>query len=236
MRKTAVYIARGLDERPSAGTDIVVFSDVMPFVGQESAGEYLMRCRDYAVRHRVYLVPARFVLRGFLCMCLMSPSGAMAGIQRAAHLNLSLAGAAKRADEISVIQTKIGKIFLCVDTDIYHPEVLRAAKLTGAQIVVSSQYIDERDYTHEHLVSGAVSASASNFVYVVNVAGHHCSITAPRVATHDGSGFVLRPELPHGTGADIYPELMDDAISGCLPSPDFPRFALGDKYFNTLSS
>ena len=32
----------------------------------------------------------------------------------------------------------IGNIFLCVDVDIYHPQVLRIARMKGAQIVIAS--------------------------------------------------------------------------------------------------
>ena len=234
MSNTGYYIARGLNEAPARGTGLTVLHADKPYMEEPLTPRYLIRCREYALTHGVYLIPSRFVLRGFLCLCLLSPKGELIGIQRATHLNLSMTEIRKRTSNIEVFDTGVGRIFLAVDTDIYHPELLRAAKRMGAQVVVSSQYISAFEYSSRHLLRGAYNAAQSNGLYVINTNGSTCSIAAPRQATPDQSGYLLPPEAAHSAGA-AFDAGLADSFTAFYPAPDFPDFALSGRYFHKLS-
>lgn len=47
------------------------------------------------------------------------------------------AGALRPGERAEVVHTELGNLFLCVDADIYHPQVLRTAALKGADAVLS---------------------------------------------------------------------------------------------------
>lgn len=134
-------------------SDLVVFSDVKSYIPEWDTPDYLNACRKYAMKNNVYLVPSRFVVNNILYLCLFSPKGEVLGIQGATHRNLYNQAELSQYDKIEPIQTPIGNIFLCVDVDIYHPQVLRIARMKGAQIVIASQFIDSyqpphADYRH----------------------------------------------------------------------------------------
>ena len=69
-------------------SDLVVFSDVKSYIPQWDTPDYLNACRKYAIEHKVYLVPSRFVVDNILYLCLFSPKGDILGIQGATHRNL----------------------------------------------------------------------------------------------------------------------------------------------------
>lgn len=62
-------------------SDLVVFSDVKSYIPQWDTPDYLNACRKYAIEHKVYLVPSRFVVDNILYLCLFSPKGDILGIQ-----------------------------------------------------------------------------------------------------------------------------------------------------------
>lgn len=113
-------------------SDLVVFSDVKSYIPEWDTPDYLNACRKYAMKNNVYLVPSRFVVNNILYLCLFSPKGEVLGIQGATHRNLYNQAELSQYDKIEPIQTPIGNIFLCVDVDIYHPQVLRIARMKGA--------------------------------------------------------------------------------------------------------
>lgn len=110
---------------------------------------------------------SRFVVNNILYLCLFSPKGEVLGIQGATHRNLYNQAELSQYDKIEPIQTPIGNIFLCVDVDIYHPQVLRIARMKGAQIVIASQFIDSYQLSRHMLTTGIWNAAQSNGVYVV---------------------------------------------------------------------
>lgn len=112
-------------------------------------------------------MPSRFVVDNILYLCLFSPKGDILGIQGATHRNLYNQSDLAQYDRIEPIATPIGNIFLCVDVDIYHPQVVRVARMKGAQIVISSQFIDSYQLSRHMLTTGIWNAAQSNGVYVV---------------------------------------------------------------------
>lgn len=128
----------------------MVFSDVKSYIPEWDTPDYLNACRKYAMKNNVYLVPSRFVVNNILYLCLFSPKGEVLGIQGATHRNLYNQAELSQYDKIEPIQTPIGNIFLCVDVDIYHPQVLRIARMKGAQIVIASQFIDSYQLSLPH--------------------------------------------------------------------------------------
>ena len=143
-------------------SDLVVFSDVKSYIPEWDTPDYLNACRKYAMKNNVYLVPSRFVVNNILYLCLFSPKGEVLGIQGATHRNLYNQAELSQYDKIEPIQTPIGNIFLCVDVDIYHPQVLRIARMKGAQIVIASQFIDSYQLSRHMLTTGIWNAAQSN--------------------------------------------------------------------------
>ena len=94
-------------------SDLVVFSDVKSYIPQWDTPDYLNACRKYAIEHKVYLVPSRFVVDNILYLCLFSPKGDILGIQGATHRNLYNQSDLAQYDRIEPIATPIGNIFLC---------------------------------------------------------------------------------------------------------------------------
>ena len=116
-------------EKPKALSDLVVFSDDRPYVPAGDLSPYLKYCSIYAREHKVFLVPHRFMVDNVLYLCLFDPKGSIVGYQGALHRNLSTQSKQEQYEQVHVMQTSVGNLFLCVDTDIYYPEVLRLAKL-----------------------------------------------------------------------------------------------------------
>lgn len=174
-------------------TDLVIFNDIRPYIPQWDSKDYLEGCRIYAKEYEVYLVPARVVVDGMLFLCLIDPKGDMVGVQGATHLNLSTSEKLERETKVEVLDTPLGKIFLCVDVDIYNPAVLRLAALGGAQIVISSQYIDSYQFSKEMVKNGVWNAAQQNNFFVVGCCNHFKTVAAPMELTTDGSGYVAPP-------------------------------------------
>lgn len=180
---------------PSWGSNFAVFfSDSGIPVAESETKEYISRACKYAHQHEVYLVPERFVLMGYHCMCLISPEGAVIGAQKCMHLHPGIQ-ANKRSTGIEILPTEFGGVFLCVDVDIYRPEIVRVAHDMGAQILVCSQYIAPGDYNSGMVTTGAWNAAQSNPVFVINVTNQYNCVCAPRPLTKNNDGFVCAPNL-----------------------------------------
>ena len=189
----AVIMAADAFKKPRAYTDLMVFSDVRPYIPRWDSKDYLRGCQKYAQENGVYVVPTRVVMGDGLFLCLIAPGGEILGVQAAASLNLSFGDHLLHDDAVNVLETPLGRLFLCVDTDIYSPAVLRLAKLQGAEIVISSQYIDSYQFNREMIRDGIWNAAQQQGVYVVGCCNHCKAVAAPMELTEDASGYLVKP-------------------------------------------
>lgn len=157
---------------PPPGTQLVVFSDQRNYVAEIDSSMMLAAASRYAVRHNVYLVPERFIAANYLCLCMLSPKGEVIGVQRATHLNLGLREYNFfRDDKIQAFDTPFGRIALLVDVDVYMPQVVRAAVMEGATLLLSSQFIQLYDFFEDRVRYGVINAALSNGVQIVAAVG-----------------------------------------------------------------
>jgi hypothetical protein len=207
---------------PVWGANLAIFSsesgDCIP---EAKAKEYISRACKYAKHHEVYLVPERFLLMGYQCLCLISPDGKVMGAQKCLFWNTD-ARTAKRSTTLEVISTEFGGVFLCVDVDIYRPEVPRVASSMGADILIGSQRISMADYHGGMVVSGTWNAAQSNPLYTVTVCNAFHCVCAPRSLTRHKDGFVVTPNLKTPLSARLSVDELDT-----LP----PRFCLSRKFY-----
>ncbi len=233
MARTIVCITEPF-HKPKSLTDLVIFADIRSFIPQWDAADYLNACRTYAQEHQVYLVPSRFVVNNILYLCLFSPQGEILGIQGATHLNLSYRDKLQQYDKVEVLQTPIGNLFLCVDVDIYYPEVLRLAKLKGAEIVISSQYIDAYDLNHHMITTGMWNAAQQNGVFVVGCCNAFSALSAPWDITSDQSGYLVPPAHTRSLFCKVF---LNKLERSSLAGPLAPRLnkTLVERYASVIS-
>lgn len=175
-------------------SDLVIFSDEREYIPNGDTQSYLKHCSLYAKEHQVFLVPHRLVIDNILYLCLFDPSGSIVGLQGALHRNSRTQSHLDLYSKLNILQTRIGNIFLCVDTDIYYPELLRYAKLKGANLVISSQYIPKNELKPKLITTGIWNAAQQNYFYVVNCTNLYSAISAPIEITSDQTGFLIQPE------------------------------------------
>lgn len=178
---------------PAWGSNFVMFSggEVIP---EDTTKEYLRRVCKYAKNYEVYLIPERFLLMGYQCMCLISPGGKVLGAQKGLYLNTS-ARTGKRSGTVEVLRTEFGGVFLCVDVDVYHPEVARVTAGMGAQFMACSQTIRPKDYNSSMVLTGAWNAAQLGSLYVMATCGEFHCVAAPLPLTEHGDGFLSLPSL-----------------------------------------
>ena len=157
--------------------------------------DYLRRCSKYAKHYGVWLVPERFILLDHQCMGLISPQGKMVGAQRAVFAGPCFRPQAERSCVVEVFPTEFGGIFLCVDVDIYRPEVARIAGGMGAQIIVCSQSISRGDYSSHMVLTGAWNAAQLAGCYCAATTNQFSCVCAPPPVTPLLDGF-LNPPSP----------------------------------------
>jgi hypothetical protein len=204
---------------PAWGSNFAVFTNSTGAAIPEALVKpYLNRVCKNAKHHRVYLVPERFVLMGYQCMALISPEGKVLGAQRALFLNLKNR-VGKRGSELETFDTEYGRIFLCVDADIYHPEVCRYAAGLGAVIIIGSQYMPAEDYGGHMVVSGCWNAAQLNRVYTVAVSGQFNCVCAPLAISARGDGFVCPP----GTRLPMTARLHAEKLAAVRKPPAINR-------------
>lgn len=179
---------------PAWGSNFIVFSGGGAIIPEDDAKAYLSKVCKYAKHFGVYLVPERFMLMGYQCMCLISPDGKVLGAQKALYLNLA-SRMGKRSSRLEVQNTEFGGIFLCLDVDIYHPEVCRIAAGMGAQIIICSQRIVSRAYGSHMVIAGVWNAAQLNHCYAVSVSNQFHCVCAPRALSNHGDGFIAPPNL-----------------------------------------
>ena len=172
------------------------------------------------------------VADGYLCLFLFDDKGKIIGGQRAVSLNLSYRGTLSRSTDLNIVRTKFGNLFLAVDVDIYRPEILRAAALSGAEIILSSQFIPLYDYQSQKLGQLAFQA-ADNGVYIVNVSNASTSVIAPVETASCPGGFLVREDdsvpLFYSLDTGLYKKSSDPASPLARLRP-----ALYEKYASYL--
>jgi enoyl-CoA hydratase/carnithine racemase len=163
-------------------------------IPEDGAKEYLRRACKYARTHETYLIPERFLLMEYQCMCLISPAGKVLGAQKALYLNTATR-VGKHSAGIEIVRTEFGGVFLCVDVDIYRPEVARIAASMGAQFIFCSQSIDPKDYNSSMVLTGAWNAAQLTGVYVAVVSGEFSCVASPLSLSKHEDGFTAPPTI-----------------------------------------
>lgn len=178
---------------PAWGSNFVVFAggETIP---EDDSKDYMRRVCKYAKHYGVYLVPERFLLMGYRCLCLISPDGRVLGAQKALYINTNNR-IGKRSSTLEVLATEFGGVLLCVDVDIYHPEVARIAEGMGAQYLICSQDIADREYSSSMVLTGPWNAAQACNLYVIDACNQFNCVCAPLPLTKHEDGFVTAPSL-----------------------------------------
>ncbi len=176
MGKFNITVVRQF-EAPPQGSKYVVFMQEEPYISEESAFEHLKKAIKYSRFFKVYTVPLRFIRDDRITMCMISPEGEILGAQEAVHLSLAHRGNLSHSEDISIITTEDASFFLCVDVDIFHPEVSRAASLMGAQVLICSRFMDIINDTPHRVCQGCENTAISNKLYLLD-------------ATEEGGRFI----------------------------------------------
>lgn len=174
-------------------TELVVLAgDSIEDVKNRDVNNYLNEWAKYAREHGVYIVPGLYIEDDYLCLCLIDDNGRVMGSQRACHLNTRSFPELRRGDNINIIDTPFAKIFLCVDVDTLKPQIIRAAVLMGAEVVVSVQYIAPDRYNESMILAGAWQNAQQNCIYILNAHNLGANIIGPCETSEDLSGFIKR--------------------------------------------
>ncbi|MGN0663603.1 MAG: hypothetical protein ACI4L5_00860 [Negativibacillus sp.] len=213
MSRTVVCVTEAFG-KPKALSDLVIFSDYRPYIPTGDLQSYLKYCSTYAREHKVFLVPHRFVVDHVLYLCLFDRNGSIVGYQGAMHRNLSSQNVLEPYSTVHVMQTSIGNLFLCVDTDIYYPEVLRLAKLKGADLVISSQFIHSYDFKPKRITTGIWNAAQQNGLFVVGCSNAFTAVAAPWDITADKTGFLVQPEHSQHLFCKLFFNKLERSASG----------------------
>lgn len=177
---------------PSSDARLVAFADGTIREAKAEVHKHLEQCVAYAKRHQVYLVTGLIVHDGNLCLCLISPAGELVCRQAANQLSDTLRSRLAAGSVQHVIQTELCNLTLCVDADIYFPQVLRAASLKGADVAISIQRLDPGEDTSARLMGSVWNASQTNNLYVMNLAANGCTVTCPSPLTRNRDGYLVR--------------------------------------------
>lgn len=189
-------------------TDIVVFT-TPNILQKKDIGIY----RDFARAKSVFVVPPMYTRFGYICMSLISSDGNVIGEQRATHINKNFFTDLKCSDEINVFKTPFAKIFMAVDVDIFSPETIRIATFLGADLIISGQFINPKDY-NDHLVRrGPWQQSQQNCIYIANVSNVAANIIGPCMVTQDKTGFLANNITSYPLQTKIIPALRDEAYT-----------------------
>lgn len=206
------------------GCHLVVFKNGESVVPPDLSELFLTSCQRYAQKYKVHLATGLYQDGNRLCMALFSPDGEMMGVQQATHINLRWLDELEPYDEVEIISTPLGKIFLAVDVDIYHPEVLRLAIFNECDFIISSQMFPMVDFHDDRILFGVRSAAAANRVHIVHTTPFSSAVVCPPGLTEDGSGFLAYPsgrdqtvEFDWEDASILRHALMDDLLGcGCL--------------------
>ena len=173
--------------------NLVVFKNGEEVVPPKLEELFIASCKKYAQKFKVFLSTCLYRDGHYLCMAVISPEGEILGVQRAAYINLRWANEIEPYDDIEIISTPLGKIFLAADADIYHPEVLRLAIFNECDFIISSQMFPMVDFNEDRIFFGARSAAAANRIYILHTTTYSSALLCPPELTSDGSGFLAYP-------------------------------------------
>ncbi len=154
---------------PDIESDIVVLNSDLAYITAENAVKYVYLAIKYSKRYCVYTITSRFIKDGCLTQCMISPKGVILGAQNAAHINLSYRDCINNGESLNIIETPFGNFFLAVDTDIYHPEVVKIAVSLGADIIVASRHTDLYSYMPQGVCIGSENAAVTGNICVFDV-------------------------------------------------------------------
>ena len=180
-------------QAPSRDARLVLFTDEAIRRDRAEVARQLHQYTQYTAKYGVYLISGLLELDGNLCLCMFGPKGEPVLRQPALHLSLPLrtAGLAA-ASEIELARTELGSFYLCVDTDILHPQTVRTAALKGADVVFSVQHIDPVTETSGRIMDSVWNAAQTNNLYVVNLSGGARTVCCPAPVTRAGDGYLVR--------------------------------------------
>ena len=178
MKAVNIAVVNSFSPPPEAA-QLVVFSSGRSYIAHYDTPKMISAAVRYAKEHKVYVVSDCFVSDDHLCLCLLDPEGNPVIGQQGIYQNLSYRGMFKRSTELKVADTPFGKICLLVDVDINYPQVIRAAANMGAQLIISSSYIQLFDFYNDRINYSAANAAASNGVYVACVTATGSCIIGP---------------------------------------------------------
>ena len=82
-----------------------------------------------------------------------------------------------------MFECPFGSVFRAVDADLFHPEVIRAAALKGARLVIGGVYLPGGEYTSMQGVCGAYNMAQQNGVFVLDANNVVTSLAAPEGCT-----------------------------------------------------
>ena len=194
---------------PAWGSNMVVFSSVNGIpIKEEDTRDYLAKASKYAVRHKVYLVTERFIMLGVKGISLINPLGKVVGAQQ--ELNSSCGNSPQPNKEVNVVKTPFGEMFLCIDNDIYSPELTRVAYNQGAKIIVASQYIPPDEQEHYKIIAGVWNAAQSNNLFAIGVSNQFHTVCAPKALTRHNDGFYMAPTSKRPAIAQFYTDELAD--------------------------
>lgn len=222
----AGIIKRGTDIKKEIQIAVFIEGDINE-IKLRDPESFILEAEKYAAKAGVFLVPGLYIKDGHLCSCLIDNNGKLAGEQKGTHLNTYLFNDLKRGSGINVIDTPFGRIFLCVDVDIYKPEVIRIAALSGADIVICSQFINAPDYSEEMILAGPWQEAQQNCLYILSSTNHGGNIIGPCSSTEDLSGYLARGSINDNIYSSLSPEKKKEAYRS------FPVFdSLNNELYN----
>lgn len=182
------------NNRTSINGQLVVISGADIENINSRKGDFLEKWCEFAKRLGIFIVPGLYIEDNYLCLCLIDDRGQIVGVQKACHINKESFPKLKQDSNLNIMDTPFARLFLCVDVDIYKPEVIRAAVFLGAEIIVSGQYIQKNRYSESMLLAGAWQNAQQNCVYIINAHNFGGNIIGPCETSKDLSGFIKRME------------------------------------------
>lgn len=156
---------------PPPNTKLVVFVSSRNYVAEYDSRKMLSAAAKYARKYNVWLVPERFALNDYICLCLIAPDGKPLGVSRACHLNLNYRGSFNRGAWVEPIDTPFGKVALLTDVDINMPHICRGYVLKGAELFIASFYIAPYDFSPVRATMCAENVAETNSIPIAAAIG-----------------------------------------------------------------
>lgn len=182
----------GENTKTSVDGQLVVISGADKESINSRDDDFLEKWCEFATRNKVFIVPGLYIEDNYLCLCLIDDRGKVVGVQKACHINKENFPELIRDSNLNIIETPFARVFLCADVDIYKPELVRAAVFSGAEIIISVQYIQGNRCNESMVLAGAWQNAQQNCVYIINAHNFGGNIIGPCETSEDLSGFIKR--------------------------------------------